>query len=150
MGTYPNSLKFTDECVGFSHDQKDMELGARDAVTTKALGYISYSIFQDEINIKMIETHPKRQGIATQLYQKLKALHPGMKINHGMTTDEGEAWLKSQSDPWLKSQPDPHEQYLAATDWTRRNCGKSGLSAARCLFLFPESAPRAATLNRPL
>ena len=120
MGNYPNPLKFIDECVGFSHGQTDMELGARDAVTTKAVGYISYSIFDGEINIKMIEANPKRQGIGTQLYRKLKALHPGMKVNHGMATDEGEAWLKSQAEPGMKSQPDPHEQYLA--NWVRRNC----------------------------
>lgn len=120
MGTYPNPLKFTDECIGFSHDQKDMELGARDAVTTKPVGYINYGIFNDEIHVNMIEANPKRQGIATQLYQELQRLHPGMKVNHGMTTDEGDAWLKSQTEPGLKSQPDPHEQYLAS--WVRRNC----------------------------
>ena len=134
MGTYPNPLRFVDECVGFSHDQKDMELGARDAVTTRPVGYISYSIFQDEIHIKMIETSPKRQGIATQLFKHLQSLYPNMKINHGMSTGEGSAWLKSlKPDPMgrtdaydrylgegMKSQPDPHEQYLAI--WVRGNC----------------------------
>ena len=134
MGTYPNPLKFTDECIGFSHGQKDMELGARDAVTTKVVGYISYSIFQDEINIKMVEVHPKRQGIATQLFKHLQSLYPDMKINHGMSTDDGSAWIKSlgldpqgRNDAYdqylgegMKSQPDPHEQYLAS--WVRRNC----------------------------
>ena len=58
------------------------------------VGYIDYSIFEGETNIKMIEVHRecKHHGIASKLLEKLEKEYP--KINYGFTTREGTEFLK--------------------------------------------------------
>lgn len=60
-------------------------------------GRLTYSIYDEEINVKMIETAPdvRRHGIGTKMVEKLKETYPDMKINWGMSTPEGTEFLKS-------------------------------------------------------
>ena len=57
------------------------------------IGYLDYSIFQQELNVKMIEVRNtcKRRGIATRLLQT--AEEKGHVINMGFSTDEGALFL---------------------------------------------------------
>ena len=74
---------------------------AKDKETGNPLGGIEYSEFQDEIYINYMEIKEeyKRMGIATALYKELQRLNPNMKINWGITTDEGESFKKSLGSP---------------------------------------------------
>jgi GNAT superfamily N-acetyltransferase len=61
------------------------------------VGKLNFSVVGDEISIKYLSVRPnfRRKGIATKLYEKLKEAYPGKKIDHGMTTEDGTAWLNS-------------------------------------------------------
>jgi hypothetical protein len=60
----------------------------------KVVGYIDYSLYDDEIHIKMVETADsyKRQGIATRMIEQLRKDNPGDALNWGMLTDDGAAF----------------------------------------------------------
>ena len=77
--------------------QNNYMLLARDKKTMNPLGGIEYSEFQDEIYINYMEVKEeyKRMGIATALHKELQQINPDMKINWGMTTDEGESFKES-------------------------------------------------------
>jgi hypothetical protein len=81
--------------------QNNYMLLAKDKKTMNPLGGIEYSEFQDEIHINYMEVKEeyKRMGIATALHRELQQINPDMKINWGMTTDEGESFKESLGRP---------------------------------------------------
>jgi len=88
-------LTFTSEVTGAYRGQVNIETGAW--LDKRALGYIQYSIYQDEIHINHVLVLPeyRRQGIATALMNKVKEENPEMNINFGMTTPEGASFVDS-------------------------------------------------------
>ena len=58
------------------------------------IGYIDYSIFEEEIHVKMIEVRTicKRKGIASKMMEKLE--EQNLPINIGRTTGEGTPFIE--------------------------------------------------------
>ncbi len=90
-------LVFENNHIDHYSEQNNYMLLAKDKNTMNPLGGIGYSEFQDEIYINYIEVKEeyKRMGIATALHKELQKINPNMKINWGMTTDEGESFKES-------------------------------------------------------
>lgn len=55
------------------------------------IAYCEYSLFENEINIEMIEVRKeyRRHKIANMLINKIKKENPGVKINYGYSTNSG-------------------------------------------------------------
>ena len=77
--------------LGGYEGQDDFELVAYKG--DDVMGYLSYSVFDDEVSISMVETRSthKRKGIATELYKKLIDLHGEQAIKSSFATEEGAA-----------------------------------------------------------
>ena len=90
-------VAFHEETTGYHHGQKDLTLYAYDEKTPekRVLGYIQYSIFEDEIYVAYIFVHPpyRRQGIGKALVRKL--MENKEPINWGLATPEGIELLRS-------------------------------------------------------
>ena len=91
-------LDFQNIHIDFHNEQHDYILAAIDInmppisdYNGTPVGIIEYSIFQDEIYINnmLVKPERRREGIATQMMNKLKEFNSGLKINWGMTTPEG-------------------------------------------------------------
>ncbi|KKM61849.1 hypothetical protein LCGC14_1527640 [marine sediment metagenome] len=87
-------IKLTDECTGHSHGQTDCLIKAY--LGKRLIGFLSYAVFEGNSHIQDVEVHKdfQRMGIATRMYQKLKAESEG-EIIHTMQTPEGAAWQTS-------------------------------------------------------
>jgi len=85
------------ECVGYHHGQTDMMVRAYDTYTNQYVGYLSYSIFNDEIHVSMIEVLPnyRRQGVGTLLIKKMKEENPKEKLVPGLFTSDGYPFFKA-------------------------------------------------------
>jgi predicted GNAT family acetyltransferase len=83
--------------IGSHHGQTDNVIYATTGKEQRVQGKIDYSLYNGEVHINHIEVVPemRRQGVARQMWEKLKADNPGMKINPGYATDEGAAFLQS-------------------------------------------------------
>lgn len=90
------------------------------------VGYVDYSLYDDEIHIKMIEVDEayQRQGIATALIDKLRKDNPGTPINWGMLTDDG-AKLKAKVH---RPEDDPKNRMLEQLEAARAEFVKSAQS----------------------
>jgi len=90
------SLKFYHDCYDSHGGESFCNLIAKD-INGKPVGYIEYSIFDKEINIKMIQTKEgeRRKGIATLMAKELKNKYPESFIHWGMTTSDGEPFVRS-------------------------------------------------------
>jgi GNAT superfamily N-acetyltransferase len=74
-----------------------------------AVAKIDYSIFENEIHIKVIEVseNNRRLGLATLMVEKLKSEYPDMRINWGMeASEEGTAFVKKMTDKEYLALPD--------------------------------------------
>lgn len=87
------SIRLTDECVGYSHGQSDCIIRA--FFGDRLVGYLSYAEFKDELYVQYVEVYKdfQRQGIATKMYEKLK--EEKKPINNGMSTLDGTEFLNS-------------------------------------------------------
>ena len=86
-------VQITDDVTGAHHGQVD---GALTASTEEhgVVGWLGYSLFRKAVHILIVETvrEHRRQGVATQLVDRLYADNPGWRIDWGMTTTEGTAF----------------------------------------------------------
>jgi len=107
-------LKFTHEANDYRHGETFMTLYAR--LGEQVVGYIYYSLYLDEINIKYIHVNEdkRRGGIATAMARNLQAEYPDKEIDWGGLTDEGSAFLKALN---REFEPDPmHAELTQALD----------------------------------
>ena len=88
------SLRMVDECTGYAHGQTDCIIRAY--FDDQPVGYLKYAIFEGNTYVQYVEVpeEMRRQGIATQLYEKLKEVAEG-KIIHTNQTPDGESWVNS-------------------------------------------------------
>ncbi len=88
-------LTFTHEVNDAHHGETFMTLYAR--LGEQVVGYIYYSLYLDEINIKYIHVNEdkRRGGIASAMARNLQAEYPDKEIDWGGLTDEGSAFLKA-------------------------------------------------------
>ncbi len=95
-------LKFTETSRGSHHGQQDLTAYA--TIEGIVVGYVEYSIFQNEIHIEMIEVveEQKRQGIATKLFHFIRLKNSGMKIIPGYSTEEGSKFYNAYKSKKLK------------------------------------------------
>lgn len=101
------AIQYYDECVGAHNSQVDMVLHAQGSepvethddgwVEYPQYGYIDYSIYDGKIYINMIEVLPeyRRRGIGTGMLGYLSQQNPGMDIEFGYKTDDGDALYNS-------------------------------------------------------
>ena len=87
--TPKKDLKFTETSSGSHHGQHDLTAYA--ILDGIVVGYVEFSIFQNEIHIEMVEVieELRRQGIATKLFHFIRLKNSGMKIIPGYSTEEG-------------------------------------------------------------
>lgn len=87
-------IKFNNSMNGYHHGQSDMTLTAK--IGDIIVGYIDYSVYEDQPYLKMIEVHHshKRKGIATLMLKHLQSLYPNEEIDWGMMTDDGSELYK--------------------------------------------------------
>lgn len=85
----------------------------------KTVGYVDYSLYEDEIHIKMIRVveDSRRKGIATELLDRLRKDNPGYALNWGMMTDEGAALKAKVHQP----QDEPPNRMLQELEASRED-----------------------------
>ena len=90
-------LSFENTHKDHHNGQDDFMLLARDKNNNNPIGGIEYSVFQDEIYINWMQVKKEYQriGIGTSIYRELQRLNPEVKINWGMTTDEGDKFKQN-------------------------------------------------------
>jgi ribosomal protein S18 acetylase RimI-like enzyme len=84
------------ELIGSGGGQKDFQIQVS-APGGKLGAYASYSVYDGEVHIKMVEvgaTH-RRRGIGLELLKQIAREHPGLPIRSGMRTQEGEQLWRS-------------------------------------------------------
>jgi len=90
------AVNIRNETRGTHHGQYDGVLIAADPATGEYRGHLDYAYLEEpgeEILIQWVEVPEeyRRQGIASQLVEKLKAENPGREVNWGYTSEEGTA-----------------------------------------------------------
>jgi hypothetical protein len=93
-----NRLRYTTDTHGYSHGQTDSSILAWRG--DDFLGVLSYSEFEGEFHINVIDVLPEhqRQGVATFLFAVLKGLASGRPIHTGLFTSDGTEWWASVPD----------------------------------------------------
>jgi len=91
------AVNIRNETRGVHHGQYDGVLTASDPETGEYRGHLDYAHLEEpgeEILIQWMEVPEefRRQGIASQLVEKLKVENPGREINWGYTSEEGTAF----------------------------------------------------------
>lgn len=92
--------------TGGFQGQTDAKLTAE--IDGNVAGTLSYSEYEGEPYINMIETNPEYRGngIATEMLQNLQSLYPGKNINTGMLTEDGSKLFEKVSEKV------PNKEYL--------------------------------------
>ena len=95
MATPPDVRIMDPECIGWSGGQTDLVVYA--FANDRVVGNLHYAVYQGEIHVAGIEVlaEYRRQGIASEMWAKMLAAHPHMKVNPGYFTDDGKAWWAS-------------------------------------------------------
>lgn len=90
-----SKIKFEDSVIDVYEDEKYKLLTLN--VDNKTVGYIEYSVYEDEPNIKYIEVNEesRRKGYGKKMIEKLQSMYPDSEINFGMLTDDGSKLYKS-------------------------------------------------------
>lgn len=88
-----SKLKITDNSLGYQSGQMDMRLQAE--LDGKVVGYLDYTIYNDDVSIKYIEGSREHKGIGKELILKLQSMFPKTEIKLGMLTDKGSKLVKS-------------------------------------------------------
>lgn len=97
---------------GRHHGQDDFTMIAYE--DERAVGYVDYSIFEDELHIGMVEVRQsrRRRGVGRRLIQAVADENPEVKAFWpGMTTDEGDALMRSYG-----KNPESGEAFMAIYD----------------------------------
>ena len=91
--------RITQYSTGAYSGQTDMRMESYDG--DKLAGYMEYSVYDDAPNIQYIHTEDeyRRQGVATEMLQKLQAEYPDAEINWGMTTPDGTKLFENATYP---------------------------------------------------
>jgi len=86
-------IKFENNHVDSYHNQDYYCLLAY--IDNRLVGYIDYSTYKNKIYIGIIKVNQdkRRQGIATELYKRLKYFYPKIKIVRGLITEDGEKFF---------------------------------------------------------
>lgn len=102
-GISETKIKFKDTCRGSHDGQTDMTIYA--ILNNIVVGYIDYSIFENEIYIEMIEVveEEKHKGIATKMMHYLRLINSGQKIKPGYSTTEGFNFWESYKEKYMKN-----------------------------------------------
>ncbi len=91
-------LNIYNDCYDYHSGENYCSIIAEDKNTGKRIGYIDYSIYDNEIYIKIVrvEDEYKRRGIGTKMIEFLKNIDEDIKnINLGYSTDEGTPFIES-------------------------------------------------------
>jgi hypothetical protein len=89
-------IEYKIEHIGMNGpDQHDYEIGAWE--DGKIAGYIAYSEYNGEIHISDMLVAPwqRRKGIATGMINAIQKANPGIHINSGMRTEDGDKFWQS-------------------------------------------------------
>ena len=89
-------IKIWNDCYDYHSGENFCRIIAQDNIG-EVIGIINYSIFDDEIDIKMIEVVEgyRRQGVGTRMIEYLKNENLDMKINTGLSTKMGTPFVQS-------------------------------------------------------
>lgn len=81
----------------FKDDGDLIRIEAYDNKRGFVVGHLNYYMQGDTLQIEMISVGDeyKRQGIATQLIEKMKQDHPGFRIEPGLVTHQGQPFFKN-------------------------------------------------------
>ncbi|MFV0441233.1 MAG: GNAT family N-acetyltransferase [Lachnospirales bacterium] len=92
-----DDLKTINESVNAHNHQVDMLLSVYEKDTQSVIGFISYSIYENEVYIQNIEVASihKRKGLGTYLLQDLANRYYGYDFKFGYTTKEGSLFLEA-------------------------------------------------------
>ena len=88
-----SQVEYHDEALDFYRGQANNRLKA--FKNEKVVGWIDYSVFNDEIFINHIKVLEKRKGIGSNLLKKLQELYPENELQMGGMTEEGHELWKS-------------------------------------------------------
>jgi predicted GNAT family acetyltransferase len=88
------ALSLADEIIGASYGQVDGQVVAR--VNGKVVGILDYSKYEGILKVKHVEVlgDVRRQGVATQMYDKMLASNPEARLGRATMTPEGVAFRK--------------------------------------------------------
>jgi GNAT superfamily N-acetyltransferase len=78
---------------GFYSGQQDLTMNFK--VGGTLVGWIDYSVYEDEVHVQMIKVRPehRRQGFGTMMLRQLQAQYPETEIELGMLTPDGAALI---------------------------------------------------------
>lgn len=95
MNLIERAIQHSVESRAFHSGQHDLTLSF--TLAGKLIGYIDYSVFDDEVHIQMIKVLPayRRQGFGTEMLKTLQAEYPETEISLGTLTDEGSKLVSS-------------------------------------------------------
>lgn len=93
-----SSISIKNVVTGGFQGQTDAKLTAE--IDGNVAGTLSYSEYEGEPHINMIETNPEYRGngVATKMLQNLQSLYPGKNINTGMLTEDGSKLFEKVSE----------------------------------------------------
>lgn len=134
------AYKLEHDVHGYHHGQHD---GTVRAVTTpifgkpKVIGVLDYTVFRDEIFPNMVRVLPahRRQGIATELYDRVREEWPKAKLSAGYATPDGAAFRKTYNER-RGIDLNPNEEALDRVAQTNAQLEAPGIDAA------PEANPK--------
>jgi len=83
--------------IDFKEDGDLIRIEAYDKKKGFVIGHLNYYTQGNTLQIEMIEVGEdyKRQGIATQLIEKMKQDHPGFRVEPGLITHQGQPFFKN-------------------------------------------------------
>lgn len=86
-------ISFEQEHLDHYDGQDNYELGVYE--NGEVIGYVDYTIFQNEITVSDILVHPKRrrEGFGSMLIKKMKQLHPESTYKPSLKTDLGSKFI---------------------------------------------------------
>lgn len=109
-------LTFSDSSIDAYGQQVDMILKSYDKIEgeKKQVGYISYTLFRNELHIRMIEIYPefKRKGYAEKMLKWLVNEYQEYEIYPGMTTDEGTPFIEKMYAKGILKKKEPIDNHL--------------------------------------
>jgi GNAT superfamily N-acetyltransferase len=91
------NVKIWNDCYDSHQGESFCSIYADDPSTGEMVGYIDYSVFEDELDIKYVHVAEpyRRQGLGTRMIEFLKQENPETKIRTGLATDMGAPFVQS-------------------------------------------------------
>ena len=90
-------LNIWNDCYDYHSGENFCRVIAEDKTTGKVIGYIDYSYYDGEVDIKMIQVDApyRRQGVGTKMIEFLKREVPEAIIRTGLATEDGYPFVQS-------------------------------------------------------